>query len=127
MPWNLSDARPIYVQLADRLRRRIVSGQYPPGYKLPSVREFASEAAVNPNTMQRSFASLEADGLVTTEGTAGRFVTGEVTVIEAHKTRLARDAVFEFADAMRAIGIPDEALCGQIELAIKPQGEGEPV
>ena len=56
MAWELDSDRPIYIQLVERIQMEIVSGYYPPGGKLPSVRELAAEAAVNPNTMQKAFA-----------------------------------------------------------------------
>ena len=58
MAWELDSDRPIYIQLVERIQMEIVSGYYPPGGKLPSVRELAAEAAVNPNTMQKAFAEL---------------------------------------------------------------------
>ena len=54
MPWNLDDDRPIYLQLMERIQHDIVSGTYQPGDKLPSVRDLAVDAAVNPNTMQKA-------------------------------------------------------------------------
>ena len=66
MAWKLNPERQIWLQLVDVLKFRIVSGQYPAGVKLPSVRELAAEAGVNPNTMQRALAALEESGLVTT-------------------------------------------------------------
>ena len=63
MEWNLSGDRPIWLQLSQQLARRILVGAYPPGSRLPSVRELAAEAGVNPNTMQRALAQLEQDGL----------------------------------------------------------------
>ena len=54
MPWDLSNDRPIYLQLMERIQQDIVSGFYSPGDRLPSVRELALEAAVNPNTMQKA-------------------------------------------------------------------------
>ena len=53
MAWNLDTDRPIYAQLVERIQMQIISGYYPPGGKLPSVRELAAVAAVNPNTMQK--------------------------------------------------------------------------
>ena len=55
MPWELSNDRPIYLQLMERIQMDIVSGKYHAGDKLPSVRDLAIEAAVNPNTMQKCF------------------------------------------------------------------------
>ena len=72
MPWNLDSDRPIFMQILERIRVDIISGRYQPGDKLPSVRELAAEAAVNPNTMQRAFAELERTGLVHSKRTSGR-------------------------------------------------------
>ena len=68
MNWNLSDGRPIWQQLHEQLTLRIATGSYVRGSKMPTVRELAAEAGVNPNTMQRALAQLEADGLVVTTG-----------------------------------------------------------
>ena len=65
MDWSIDSARPIWIQLSEQLTRRIVSGQYPMGARLPSVRELAEEAGVNPNTMQKAMAELERTGLRT--------------------------------------------------------------
>ena len=64
MPWNLNSDRPIFLQIVERIQMDIISGKYKPGDKLPSVRELAAEAAVNPNTMQKAFSELERTGLV---------------------------------------------------------------
>ena len=63
-------SRPIYAQLVERLKARILAGTYPPGGHLDSVRDLAAAAGVNPNTMQRALAQLETEGLVRTEHTA---------------------------------------------------------
>ena len=75
MAWDLKSDRPIYTQLVEQIELMICSGIYPAGSKLPSVRDFAKEAGVNPNTMQRALAKLEEDGLVNTNRTSGKFVT----------------------------------------------------
>ncbi|MBQ7199990.1 MAG: GntR family transcriptional regulator, partial [Eubacterium sp.] len=89
MAWDLSGERPIYIQLVERISRQIASGAYKPGDKFPSVRELALEAAVNPNTMQRAMAALEADGLLITSRTSGRTVTEDMTLIESVKKNIA--------------------------------------
>ena len=58
MPWNLSSERPIFSQLMERIQLDIITGRYQPGEKLPSVRDLAAEAAVNPNTMQKALSEL---------------------------------------------------------------------
>ena len=75
MPWNLDNDRPIYMQLMERIQQDIISGAYQPGDKLPSVRDLAVEAAVNPNTMQKALSELERCGLVYSQRTSGRFIT----------------------------------------------------
>ncbi len=86
MAWNLDSDRPIYAQLLERIQLQIVSGIYAPGDKLPSVRELAAEASVNPNTMQKAFAELERSGLIVTKRTSGRFVTEDKNMIAQIRT-----------------------------------------
>ena len=64
MAWNLDSDRPIYAQLLEVMQFRIIAGQYKSGTKIPSVRELAAEAGVNPNTMQKALTELERSGLV---------------------------------------------------------------
>ncbi len=92
MEWKLSDDRPIFQQLYEQLSRRIVSGRYPPGERMPSVRELAGEAGVNPNTMQRALSQLESSGLAESNRTSGRVVTTDLERIQAVRRALARDA-----------------------------------
>ena len=75
MAWKLDNDRPIYAQIVEKIKLRIISGFYQPGSKLPSVRDLALEAGVNPNTMQKAFAELENSGLLITMRTSGRMVT----------------------------------------------------
>ena len=75
-------SRPIYAQIVERLKAKILAGVYPPGGHLDSVRDMAAAAGVNPNTMQRALAQLEAEGLVYTERTTGRFVTEDTALLE---------------------------------------------
>jgi len=104
MSWNLDEGRPIYLQLVERIQMQIVSGQYGPGDKLPSVRDLAAEAAVNPNTMQRAFSELEGSGLVVTQRTNGRNVTEDSQLIGNIRHRLARQAAEEFYLKMEQLG-----------------------
>ena len=77
MGWKIDDGRPIWTQLKEQMIKRIVSGTYSSGEKLPSVRDLAGEAGVNPNTMQKALAELERMGLVYSQRTSGRFVTDD--------------------------------------------------
>ena len=104
MEWKLEDNRPIWIQLTEQLKRRIIAGVYPPGSKLPPVRELAAEAGVNPNTMQRALAQLEQDGLAHADRTAGRLVTQDTGVLDAERAAQARVMIQQYLDAMAALG-----------------------
>ncbi len=104
MPWDLKSDRPIYIQLIEEIELKIFSGEYPPGSKLPSVRDIAQEASVNPNTMQRALSKLEEDGLVITHRTSGRTITEDVEMIKQAKNRLALQQITEFLDKMQLMG-----------------------
>ena len=109
MQWKLTDDRPIWLQLTEQLTERIVSGVYPTGSRMPPVRELAAEAGVNPNTMQRALAQLEADGLVATNRTAGRCVTEEASIIEGRvRGRLAEEKMELYVTGMATLGYSEE-------------------
>ena len=97
-------SRPIYAQLVERLKARILAGTYPPGGHLDSVRDMAAAAGVNPNTMQRALAQLETEGLVHTERTAGRYVTEDIALIEQLRADTAKALTADFLAKMRGIG-----------------------
>lgn len=105
MPWDLKSDRPIYAQLIEQVELKICSGVYPLGSKLPSVRDLAQEASVNPNTMQRALATLEENGLVYTSRTSGRFVTNDVNVVKQVKNKLARENAQDFLKRMTKLGL----------------------
>lgn len=104
MDFELQGSRPIWLQLAEQLSRRIVTGVYAPGSRFPTVRELAAEAGVNPNTMQRALTQLESRGLVTTNRTAGRTVTEDTAVLDAMRAQLARELTEKFFSDMQALG-----------------------
>ena len=110
MDWTLNDDRPIWLQLCQQLQRRIVSGVYPPGSRLPAVRELAAEAGVNPNTMQRALQQLEADGLAVSNRTSGRMVTEDIAAIETARRQMAKALIEGFFAALEQLGYsPQEA------------------
>ena len=108
MPWNLTSDRPIFMQIIEIIQLEIISGKYRPGDKLPSVRDLASEAAVNPNTMQKALSELERSGLVYSQRTSGRFITEDVKMIEELKSPLAKEKIHEFLENMQKLGFQKE-------------------
>lgn len=115
MAWELDSDRPIYAQLVERIQMQIVSGYYPPGGRLPSVRELAAAAAVNPNTMQKAFAELERSGLIITQRTNGRTVTEDVNMINETRQGLAKEHIEAFFNKMKELGFHDEEILILIE------------
>ena len=108
MEWNFHNEAPIYAQLMERIEGLIVSGKLKPGEKLPSVRAFAQEAGVNPNTMQKALTELERGGLIYSQRTAGHFVTDRAETIAAARTQLARSRSAEYLRDMAALGYSPE-------------------
>ncbi len=85
---NNRDPRPIYQQIKDGFQRLMVSGILPPDEKLPSVRELASQLAINPNTIQRAYRELEAEGYLYTVPGKGAFAAGEAETQNRYKQEL---------------------------------------
>ena len=115
MAWKLDSDRPIYTQILEVIQYQIVAGRYQPGERLPSVRDLASEAGVNPNTMQRAFAELERSGLILTQRNSGRVVTEDMTKIEAARHQLALTQVNSFIVNMRELGYNDQEILALIK------------
>ena len=110
MTWKFSSDRPVYLQIMDQLRGAVLSGDYVPGGKIPSVRELASAARVNPNTVQHALQELEHEGLLSAHGTNGRFVTEDPGILEQARQRCLRELTLECAAKFAALGIsPGEA------------------
>lgn len=104
MAWNLDSSRPIYIQIVERVQLEIIAGDYSPGDKLPSVRELAANAGVNPNTMQKALSELERSGLVHSLRTSGRFITEDNSMIKRMREDLAAIQIKEFLDKMSQMG-----------------------
>lgn len=125
MAWDLDSDRPIYAQLLERIQLQIVSGAYGPGDKLPSVRELAATASVNPNTMQKAFAELERSGLIITRRTSGRFVTEDTQMITQIRTDLAREEINAFILKMKGLGFDSQDIIRLLEAASSETKKGD--
>lgn len=119
MSWNFDNERPIYSQLLEIIQMQIVSGQYGPGDKLPSVRELAANANVNPNTMQKAFAALEQSGLICTQRTSGRTVTEDIAVIKGVQKDLASSHITQFIQKMKELGFTKEEIKKLVDSTIE--------
>ena len=82
------DTRPLYEQVRDGLRKLMVTGMLRPGDKLPSVRALAVQLAINPNTIQRAYAQLEAEGYICSVSGKGTFVEELTKQNDTRRTEL---------------------------------------
>ncbi|EOT24080.1 hypothetical protein C805_02291 [Eubacterium sp. 14-2] len=125
MPWNLNSDRPIFIQIIEKIQMDIISGLYRPGDKLPSVRELAQEASVNPNTMQKALSELERTGLVYSQRTSGRFITEDITMIEKLKSELAKEMVTQFLENMQKLGFQREDTISLLTEITEQEGDDD--
>ncbi|HEO1074023.1 TPA: GntR family transcriptional regulator [Streptococcus agalactiae] len=104
MAWEFNEKSPIYSQIAEHIKMQIVSQEIKSGDQLPTVRELAQEAGVNPNTMQRAFTELEREGMVFSQRTSGRFVTEDNLLIGKIRQQVAKVELATFVNNMKKIG-----------------------
>ena len=121
MPWDLDNDRPIYLQLMEKIQQDIIAGIYKPGDKLPSVRDLALDAAVNPNTVQKALSELERSGLVYSQRTSGRFITEDEKMLKQMKTELASEHIKDFFEKMKQLGFQEDETLLLIQEAIKEE------
>lgn len=122
MNWKFTGDRPVYQQIMETLRGAIVKGELTPGQKVPSVRDLAADAQVNPNTMQRALTELEREGLLVGGGTSGRTVTTNQEILSAMRDRILAELARECAEKFLTFGItPTQAA----QLLLNLEGEQE--
>lgn len=121
MAWVLDDSRPIYLQLANKIQSDIISGIYRPGDKLPSVRDLAMDAAVNPNTMQKALMELERSGLIYTQRTSGRFISEDAQKVTVMKENLAKEQIRQFLSNMQQLGFENQEILHFMEETLKEE------
>lgn len=122
MPWDFDNNQPIYLQLVEHFKLKIVSGEWALGSKLASVRDLAEEAGVNPNTMQRALAELERQELVYSQRTSGRFVTSDQERVSMVREQYAAELVKQLGESLLKLGYRAEEIMSLIE---KQLGEME--
>ena len=105
LQWKFNGSRPVYMQIMEQIRGAILMGEFPPGSRIPPVRDFASQAQVNPNTMQRALLELEREGLLISSGTLGRFVTDDPNILENMRQAAYSDLIRSSAAQFKAMGL----------------------
>lgn len=122
MIWKISSDRPIYIQLVEQIQAAIISEYYKPGDRLPSVRDLAAEATVNPNTMQKALSELELTGLVYSDRTKGRFITSNQELIKSLKIEEVEKRILEFLVDMKQLGFTEAQV---VDLLIKKRNSAD--
>ena len=115
MEWQIAAGRPVYIQLVEQLERAVVTGAYPPGERVPAVRDLAAQAQVNPNTMQRALAEMESRGLLVTQRTTGRTVTSDTALIAKTRQALAASLAQDFLAQAKALGLTREEILALLQ------------
>jgi len=123
LAWQFNSNRPIYIQIVDEIELRILNGTYEMGMRLPSVRDLAVLAAVNPNTMQRALAELEEMGLVTTQRNTGRTVTTDETAVSRARDIKADLLAETFMMQMQALGLSRKEVLERLAKGEHKEGE----
>jgi GntR family transcriptional regulator len=123
MHWDINSERPVYVQIIEQVQASIISGYFNPSDKLPSVRDLAAEASVNPNTMQKALAELERSGLIYSNRTSGRYITSDLTLIKKLKGKSAKNLILDFLERMNQLGFEQEEVLSMITETIKEMGK----
>lgn len=126
MAWDFSGDKAVYLQIMDEIKIRIISGSYPVGTKLPSVRDLAEEARVNPNTMQKALFELEREELIISQRTSGKFVTCDEQKIVSAREHMSSEHITDFLGKMKKLGFtPLEASekISRCAMAEKQNGE----
>lgn len=104
MAWSFDLDKPLYLQIVENIKLKIINSEYPPGERLLSVRELAAEASVNPNTMQKALAELERLGLVYSQRTSGRFITDNTLLLKNLRYQSAQQEMTNYIEHMQKLG-----------------------
>ena len=115
MEWKIDNNKPVYIQLVEQLKVKIISGEIELDSKLDSVRSLAADAMVNPNTMQKALAELEREGVVYSKRTSGRFVTDNKELIENERKNLVKDNVKKTLDTLINLGYTNDEILSLVE------------
>ena len=124
MEWQIDNNKPVYIQLVEQLKMKIISGDIELDSKLDSVRNLAAEAMVNPNTMQKALAELERQGFVYSKRTSGRFVTDDKALIDKERKNLVKESVKSSLETLINLGYTDEEIIRLIKEILK-EGKDE--
>lgn len=125
MAWKFNNESPIYLQIMDVIRLRVLQGQLKPGDKIASVRELAAEAGVNPNTMQKALSELEREGILSSQRTSGRFVADDAKDMSSMRNEAGLKHLSVFVKGMRDLGYTDDEILKRLDEYLKTTKNSE--
>jgi len=115
LKWEIDESKQIHPQLVEEITKRIINGFYKSGDKIPSVREFALEARVNPNTMQKALQELEDKKIIYTKRTVGKFVTEDPNIILKLQESMIDEITINFINTMKDLGLNETEITKKIK------------
>ncbi|UEL47796.1 GntR family transcriptional regulator [Terrisporobacter hibernicus] len=121
MSWNIDNNKPVYIQLVEQLKSKIISGEFKAGEKIDSVRSLAEDAQVNPNTMQKALVELEREELVFSKRTSGRFVTDDKEKIKSMKKEVANEEIKNLKINLERLGFTKDEIINLVISNIKEE------
>ena len=125
MNWNITAGRPVYVQLIEQLELALVAGEFPPGSRIPPVRELAADAGGTPIPSHRARLELAGRGLLQAQRPAGRTVTADDAALRALRRRRAKALAEEFLHQMQALGMEEAEIEALLRESAPPTQEKE--
>ncbi|MEJ8554618.1 GntR family transcriptional regulator [Tepidibacter sp. Z1-5] len=105
---EFDNSKPIYIQIIEDIKKRLIRGEIKLGDKIPSQRELAKDIKVNPNTVQRAYREMESMGLVKTLRGQGTFISDQEELLNEIKKEMASEVLIKFVEEMRSLGIKDD-------------------
>ncbi|MCT4508086.1 MAG: GntR family transcriptional regulator [Tepidibacter sp.] len=112
---NFDNNKPIYIQIIEDIKKKLIRGDIKLGDKMTSQRELAKEIKVNPNTVQRAYREMESMGLVKTLRGQGTFITEEIDTLKEIKNDMASEVLIKFIQDMRSLGFEDDEMISLIK------------
>ena len=125
MNWKFSGDRPVYQQIMENIRGAILRGELSPGGKIPSVRDLAAEAQVNPNTMQRALSEIENTGIIYTKRGDGRYVTEDTGKIAEVRNSYVAEKTRGLVESVKALGLTVNEISEAVKNVLNEGGNSD--
>jgi GntR family transcriptional regulator len=122
--YEFNASKPIYLQLADRINRQIVSNELKAGEKLPSIRDMGIKYSINPNTIQRTYSEMEREGILETKRGQGTFVTEEQDRLAQLRENLKKEQILSFVQVMQEMGYSSHEIISGLQDHLNKLDEG---